>query len=68
MIEKFSGQCFVLDPNSRAHGDSSIGYIGNIMFEDTIDSLISTIMQRRSMRVSSFRLSMPMSMATSFND
>ncbi len=44
LIEKFSGHCFVLDPNSRAQDDSQIGYIGNIMFEDTIDSLISTIM------------------------
>lgn len=57
-MEKFSSMCFVLDPSVRAAGDSQIGYIGNILFEDTIESLIDTIVQRRSMRISSFRLSM----------
>jgi len=57
-IEKFSSHCFVLDPSVRAQGDSTIGYIGNILFEDTIESLIDTLLQRRSMRISSFRMSM----------
>jgi len=57
-IEKFSSTCFVLDPSVRATGESQIGYIGNILFEDTIESLIDTIVQRRSMRISSFRFSM----------
>ena len=42
-IEKFSSTCFVLDPSVRANGDNHIGYIGNILFEDTIESLIDTI-------------------------
>ena len=42
----------------RAAGDSQIGYIGTILFEDTIESLIDAIIQRHSMRISSFRLSM----------
>ena len=57
-MEKFSGHCFVLDPSMRAQGDSQIGYIGNILFEDTIESLIDTILQRKGMRVSSYRMSM----------
>ena len=56
-IEKFSGHCFVLDPSMRAQGDTQIGYIGNILLEDTIECLIDTILQRKSMRMSSFRLS-----------
>jgi len=43
-MEKFSGFCFVLDPSTRAKGDSQIGYIGNILFEETIESLIDTIL------------------------
>ena len=57
-MEKLSSTCFVLDPSVRAAGDSTIGYIGNILFEDTIESLIDTIVQRRSMRISSYRMSM----------
>ena len=55
-MDKFSSHCFVLDPSSRAQGDTQIGYIGNILLEDTIEGLIDTILQRKSMRMNSFRL------------
>jgi len=69
-MDKLSGHCLVLDPSVRAQNDNQIGYIGNILFEDTVESLIDTILQRKGMRVSSFRLSMsqPFSSAEQFSD
>lgn len=55
-MEKFSAFCFVLDPSMRTIGDTQVGYIGNLLFEDTIESLIDTVLQRKGMRLDSFRL------------
>lgn len=55
-MEKFSSFCFVLDPSMRTQGDTQVGYIGDLLFEDTIESLIDTVLQRKGMRLDSFRL------------
>ena len=40
MIEKYSSYLFVNDPTVKALGDSQLGYIGNMLFTDTLDSMI----------------------------
>ena len=56
MIEKYNSNLFVFDPNVKAMGDSQLGYIGSMLFTDTLDSMMDQIVQRNAMRVSSFRM------------
>ena len=40
MIEKYNSNLFIFDPNVKAMGDSQIGYIGSMLFTDTLDSMM----------------------------
>jgi hypothetical protein len=39
-MDKYSSYLFVNDPTVKAVGDTSLGYIGNMLFTDTLDSMI----------------------------
>ena len=40
MIEMYNSNLFVFDPNVKAMGDSQLGYIGSMLFFDTLDSMM----------------------------
>ena len=57
-MERFNSHCFVVDPSVKAQGDTKIGFIGDVLFEDTYEVLIDTILQRKSMYFGGFKLSL----------